>query len=267
MTSHADTDPAALLRAGRKLCEEVLGLLLGASCAGCDAPGWMLCEGCAEAVAPAPLRARLPRGGEATAALAFEGVAARCVRALKEEGATMLARPLGAALAAVIPPNALCVPVPTRPSAFRARGYRVPELLIRAAGARPVRLLASTGRASDQRLLGREQRAMNVAGTMRATRAGDGRAVVVVDDVVTTGATLSEASAVLTRAGFDVVGCVALAATARRGRDTPDSSEINGDIRGNGDYGRGSQGDHGPPLAGQTGTRRHEWKRASSAWE
>ena len=51
---------------------------------------------------------------------------------------------------------------------------------------------------------------------MRVRRAGEGTEVVIVDDVVTTGATFDEATRALTAAGFHVSAAVALAATPRR---------------------------------------------------
>ncbi|WAA67426.1 ComF family protein [Microbacterium oxydans] len=154
------------------------------------------------------------------AALPFQGVGARCIRRLKDEGDTFLARPLGAVLAPLltprVTPSTWVVPVPTARRAFRRRGYRVPELLIRGARADPQRLLSVTTSAADQRGLGARAREENVRGTMRARRRGDGAEAVIVDDVVTTGATLDEAARTLEAAGFRVVAAVALAATPSR---------------------------------------------------
>jgi len=199
---------------------EIAAFLLAASCAGCDEPGTLLCPRCREALAPTPQIAVTPRGMQITAALRFEGVAARCIRRLKGEGETLLARPLGAALATVLAPSVgaatWVVPVPTTRSAFRRRGYRVPDLLIRRAQSEPQRLLSLASRTVDQRDLGVRAREANVRGALRARRRGEGAEAVIVDDVVTTGATLDEASRALRSAGFRVVAAVALAATPRR---------------------------------------------------
>ncbi|WP_244632513.1 phosphoribosyltransferase family protein [Microbacterium sp. Se63.02b] len=107
--------------------------------------------------------------------------------------------------------------MPTARAAFRRRGYRVPELLIRRAGLLPQqRVLSVVTRSVDQRGLGARARAMNVHHTMRARRRGDGAEAVIVDDVVTTGATFDEAFRALDVAGFRVIAAVALAATPRR---------------------------------------------------
>lgn len=207
---------------------EILAFLLAASCAGCDMGGTVLCAGCRDALRPDPRTMRTPGGLEVRAAVEFTGVAARCIRRLKGEGETLLAAPLGAALAAVLAPLQAearqVVPVPTSRSAFRRRGYRVPELLLRKAGAPPVSLLRSAARRADQRGLDARARAENVRLSMTSRRRGGGDPVWVMDDVVTTGATLDEAARALTAAGYRVVGGVALAATPRHGRLIEDSS-------------------------------------------
>lgn len=213
-----------------RIAEEVLGLLLSSRCAGCDSPGILLCDECLTGLQPRIVRSTLPTGVPLLAALPFDGVAARVIRALKQQGSTALARPLGEALASVFDQLALAssvkvVPVPTSRAAFRRRGFRVPELLIARAGLHSSRLLSPDGKAADQRGLSISAREQNVRGTMRAIRiAGFPTQVVLVDDVVTTGATLVEAERVLRAAGYEVRAAVALAATPRRTRAHAENS-------------------------------------------
>lgn len=200
---------------------EIAALLLAATCGGCDEPGALLCARCRDALHPVPQDGETARGLRVRAALPFDGVAARCIRRLKGAGETLLARPLGAALAEVLAPELTpttwVVPVPTAKRAFRRRGYRVPDLLVRHAGAEPQRVLTVVADMSDQRGLGAREREANVHGAMRARRRGEGAEAVIADDVVTTGATLDEAARALESAGFRVIAALALAATPRRG--------------------------------------------------
>lgn len=199
---------------------EVAAFLLSATCAGCEVPGTLLCPRCRSALRPQPQKAVTLAGMQVTAALEFDDVAANCIRRLKGQGETLLARPLGAALESILTPLVMpgtwVVPIPTARSAFRRRGYRVPELLIRRADAVPQRALSHVVTSVDQRGLGVRERETNVRGIMRARRQGEGIEAVVVDDVVTTGATLDEATRALNAAGFCVVAAVALAATPQR---------------------------------------------------
>lgn len=205
--------PSAL----RSVVLEAAALLLSAVCGGCGLPGTLLCDVCRAELIPDPRAVRTPEGRNVHVALTYQGVAARCLRRLKDEGETLLARPLGSALAAVLGPavshGAPVVPVPTSRRAFRRRGFRVPDLLVRRAGASTTRVLRWTRAAQDQRSLGAMERRDNVRAAMRAVADGRGAAVVVVDDVVTTGATLDEAARALEEAGYEVIALVALAAT------------------------------------------------------
>lgn len=203
---------------------EALTFWLPLSCAGCGAADVSLCEGCRLALAPRIHRRSVSSGVVVTAALVFDGVAARTIRALKEEGRTSLARALGPALAVAVRaavgahgvrPVVRITAVPSSRAAFRRRGHRPVELLVRASSLRSERLLRVARTPRDQRGLGRIERRANVAGALEARPIGGG-VVVVVDDVVTTGATLVEAERALRAAGADHVVVVALAHTPRR---------------------------------------------------
>lgn len=123
----------------------------------------------------------------------------------------------------------LLVPVPSRRRVVRRRGHDPLLRVTRAAAARLRRqgtlatcrqLLIPRGRVRDQSTLGAVDRAANLSGSMRA-RPGVSAAVVpggwvvVVDDVLTTGATAREAQRALEQAGVPVAGIAAVAATAR----------------------------------------------------
>ncbi len=158
-------------------------------------------------------------------ALVYEGEVAAVIRGLKEDGRMGLATPLGSALRAAVYAagggrGVAVVPVPSSRAALRRRGFAVTEVLVRRAGFPPLRALAPARRVADQRSLDREARQRNVAGSLRVGRrwvtALRGRAVVLADDVLTTGATLGEAERVLLAVGAIVVGKATVAATPRR---------------------------------------------------
>ncbi len=199
---------------------EALGLLFPVWCTGCDRPGRVLCATCIAEVAD-PARRSIGPGLAVWSAARFSGAGARAIRALKEEGRTGVARPFGALIADLVDAtgwtDATLVPVPTSSAALRRRGYAVPELLAARTGRPRARLLrVRAGTVADQRGLDRHARERNVAGTFGVRAGAAGRAVVLIDDVLTTGATLREAARALEAAGARVLGAVTAADTPRR---------------------------------------------------
>jgi predicted amidophosphoribosyltransferase len=219
--------PAARPAPGGGLPEALLDLVLPRRCAGCAVPGAALCAGCREVLALPPLGrvADGPRRLPPLAAAAPYGGAVRGVLlAHKEHGRLALVRPLSAALAAAVaclepPAGTVVVPVPSSAAAVRERGHDHARRLARATGRRlrlPSRPLLTPVRAvADSAGLGAAERAANLRGALVARRPLPGLPVVVVDDVVTTGATLREAVRALRAAGAHVHGVGVVAVTAR----------------------------------------------------
>jgi predicted amidophosphoribosyltransferase len=151
-------------------------------------------------------------------ALRYEGQVRRMLLALKEQErldvASRLALPLAAAVAAA--PVAELAAVPTSRAAWRRRGFDPVALLLRRAGLRPARVLRHVRRTGRQKTLGVDERAANRLGAMAARGSLAGRRFVVVDDVLTTGATIDEAARAIRDAGGEVLGGVGLAFTPRR---------------------------------------------------
>lgn len=193
-------------------------LLLGATCPGCSTPGWGLCGLCLAALS-VPVR-WVHRGLDVplSAACPYRPVLAHVVPRYKDDGALHLDRMLGRLLARAVsvhdpPPEAILVPVPSRPAAVRARGYdHAHRLAVAAAGRlglRAVRVLRRSPDGADQEGLGRAQRAKNLAHSMRARPTV--APVILVDDVVTTGASLGESLRRLTAVGVQVLGAAVVA--------------------------------------------------------
>ncbi len=217
-------------------------LLLGGSCVGCRRPGPALCLRCASHLDRLPFETRpspAPPGLPVVFAVADYGdVVKEALVAHKEQGRLSLARPLGRALALSVL-GVLCrasdssavlitlVPAPSMRRTVRERGHD-PLLRVTRECARSLRkagvvavidpALRVVRPVGDQAGLNAAERAANLAGAFatRARRRLDGRSVVVVDDICTTGATATEAARATSAAGAQILGVAVIAATRRR---------------------------------------------------
>lgn len=202
-------------------------VLMPVDCAGCASPDRALCAGCRIRLAPDPAWHRLPDGTRVVSALDYSGTVRQVILAFKGQGrtdvASALAAPLGSALqaaavlAAVLAdrPSPELALVPTSRSSYRRRGYDPVALLVRRAGFAGRAVLRHSRSTLQQKTLDVESRSRNLAGSLHAPRALTGRSFILVDDVMTTGATLVEAARAIREAGGQVVCAATVAHTER----------------------------------------------------
>jgi ComF family protein len=140
----------------------------------------------------------------------------------KFHGITRVARTFGEVLVEQHGPRLeslevdLLIPIALHPGRENRRGYNQAALLARTlSDALKVPLgvdrLQRVRRGHPQARMQRNQRADNIRGAFRCAVTGGGQRVLLIDDVVTTGSTVTEAARVLERGGYEVVGAVAIA--------------------------------------------------------
>lgn len=190
----------------------LLDFFLPAHCAACSAPGPDVCNRCVAVIAAAPAILRSSQGGAppVTALGPYEGALRSTILALKFRGARAIGVRLGRWLAPkLLWPFEAVVPVPLHAARLRERGYNQAAEIARgiSAAARVpcVEKALEKIRATDpQSALDLAERRTNVEGAFRAgpeMKRVVGLRVLLVDDVVTTGATASACSATLSAAG------------------------------------------------------------------
>nr|WP_255431831.1 phosphoribosyltransferase family protein [Collinsella sp. BA40] len=231
---------------------QTLEALSPTRCAGCEAPGQLVCSGCLERLelidpAWACARCGAPFGrmlctecygrtmatDRCLAVAVFQDPLARMIRMYKDAGERRLAEPFAemlydAALHAqaedaerfsgLLARADALVFVPATARAFRRRGFdhmeAIARVLAELSGVPVLDALVKHG-AGDQRAWGRLERLMRSHGAYEvvpdAFGALAGARVLLLDDVITTGATVTAAASVLRDAGADGVDALALA--------------------------------------------------------
>lgn len=238
-----------LPRALREMWLDLLALVWPCACEVCDAPDRQLCEDCLRGLRLREGASRwvlAPAGVRTCVAGPYAGALRSLLIGYKHAGRTGLCEVLGAQLVGPLrtalercsAPAPAIVTVPSRPERVRERGYRHVDSIVRSALRRcratrapgvpgapgPARAMLLTdalrtmpGRTGQVGLdpAGRERNAALVRVPRRMRTALRGREVVLVDDIVTTGATVLAAARALEETGASVIAIVALCATER----------------------------------------------------
>jgi predicted amidophosphoribosyltransferase len=209
----------------------VLDLILPRECGGCGAPSTRWCDACAAELSvpaeqPHVVNPRIDPQVPVFALGRYAGARRQAILALKEHGRADLVAPLACALAVglhrllswgMVETPLTVVPAPTRRSAARRRGGDPVTRLARAAVAghpdvTVVAALRMKALARDSVGLGSSARERNIAGRVLLRGARPRTEVVIVDDIVTTGATARESVRTLHAAGIPVAAVLAIAA-------------------------------------------------------
>ncbi len=156
----------------------------------------------------------------------FDEQVARILNAFKEDGQTGVAATLAAKMVPLLdnfsstrglPQPIILVSVPSRSSSFIKRGFVPARVLANAIAKRSVfrsvAALKFTRQVEDQATLSATQRKKNLLESMSAKFPLQGYRAIIIDDIVTTGATILEAGRALEAAGAQVIGFLAFAET------------------------------------------------------
>ena len=223
---------------GHELAASLAELVWPTRCVGCGMPGELLCDECRETLPWIDQRWACPMCGapygwltctacdmdwemSVTCALGYEGAVRGMVRLLKDAHelrlvpylARAMARALGEAKAPLSETDAICF-VPATAEAYARRGFDHMELVSRELSrlvGLPVADVLARAPAADQRSLGREGRAANLAGSVVVVDDVAGMRLLLADDVVTTGASMRACARALKARGAAEVSGVAAA--------------------------------------------------------
>ena len=193
----------------------VLAALVDSRCLGCSAWGDTVCDSCVAVWSLSPVRSTSGRGVQIVAVGHYRGGLRTLILAAKHRSAHAAIRRLGGSLRELALPfgDAVAIPIPSSRSGLLSRGFSPSRDIARCTDL-PVVDCLTLDVPRTQRGLGRterQERRMEV----RNPRPAVGTRAILVDDVVTTGASIDAATDACWRAGIRVMGIVTLAIASR----------------------------------------------------
>ena len=217
------------------MLDRLVSLIAPHECLDCQAEGSLLCSDCQSLVVAIPERCykcfalspesltcqKCRRSSPLTsvqAATMYGGITKDLIWRLKFHHARAAVDPMAKLIAnrLLFDESSVLVPIPTATSRVRQRGYDQAELLCRAVSRQttlPYRMLLQRHGQSRQVGTTKAERLEHLASAFRvpATQTVAGKHIVLIDDVLTTGATLESAARVLKRAGAKRVDAIVFA--------------------------------------------------------
>ncbi len=228
--------PSPARRPVRDALLDAAAVLLPVRCTGCSVPDRSVCTACARSLAP-HVRTRTVAGISVSSALEYDGVPRAVLLAYKDAGRVDAASALAVALRAAVAgagvgvgagapvgsragrgDRVVPVLIPSTRAAWRRRGYHPTGMVLsrsRLLDPPLWRALRLTRQTADQAGLSSSDRERNREGSIVASGRLAGRRCLIVDDIVTTGATLAEAARAITAVGGVVAGAATIAQTPR----------------------------------------------------
>lgn len=213
------------------LLEDFLNLVLPSRCVLCKEPGSPICKKCCS-LDLAGKRAVNRFDLSGFAVCEYDPKAQTLIHEFKENHQTQIATEMAKSISTLLPDSCkILIPIPSKETSFQTRGFVPAKLLAIRVRKQVARhqgrfiqvfdLLSHQRQVQDQAALSGHDRRNNLTGAFRLKVQVKARQVWLIDDVVTTGATMREAKRCLAEAGIEVAGFLCFAETLPKNQQKP----------------------------------------------